>query len=50
LSFSFQVATEYANKLKVNQGRDPQDVLSLGAFAHIGLRDFDGSPKLALEV
>jgi hypothetical protein len=42
---SFIEATEYANKLKVNQGRDPQDVLSLGAFAHIALRDFDVFPN-----
>ena len=34
----------------VAQGRDPQDVLSLGAFAYVGLRNSDGSPKPALEV
>lgn len=28
----------------------PQDMLSLGAFAYIGLRNSDGSPKPALEV
>ena len=32
------------------QARDLQDVLSLGAFAHIGLRNFDGFPKPSLEV
>jgi hypothetical protein len=30
-------------------GRDPQDALSLGAFAYIGLRNSDGSPKPALK-
>jgi hypothetical protein len=32
------------------QGRDPQDAVSLGAFAYIGLRNSDGSSKPALEV
>ena len=32
------------------QGRDPQDALSLGAFAYTGLRHADGSPKPALDV
>ncbi len=31
-------------------GRNPQDAISLGAFAYIGLRNFDRSPKPALEV
>jgi len=39
----------YAEQMK-KDGRDPQDALSLGAFAHIGLRNSDGSPKPALEV
>lgn len=39
----------YAQQMK-KDGRDPQDALSLGAFAYIGLREFDGSPKPALEV
>jgi hypothetical protein len=39
----------YAKEME-KQGRDPQDALSLGAFAYIGLRNFDGSPKPALEV
>jgi hypothetical protein len=38
----------YAEEMK-KQGRDPQDALSLGAFAYIGLRNSDGSPKPALE-
>jgi hypothetical protein len=33
-----------------NQGRDPNDALMLGNFAYIGLRNFDGSPKPALEI
>jgi hypothetical protein len=32
------------------EGRDPQDALSLGAFAYIGFQNADGSPKPALEV
>jgi hypothetical protein len=32
------------------EGHNPQDVLSLGAIAYIGLRNFDGSPKPALEI
>ena len=39
----------YAEQMK-KEGRDPQDALSLGAFAYIGLRTSDGSPKPALEV
>ena len=39
----------YAEQMK-KDGRDPQDALSLGAFAYIGLRNADGSPKPALEV
>lgn len=39
----------YAEQMK-KEGRDPQDALSLGAFAYIGLRDADGSPKPALEI
>jgi hypothetical protein len=39
----------YAGQMK-KDGRDPQDAISLGAFAHIGLRNSDGSPKPALEV
>ena len=31
-------------------GRNPQDALSLGAFAYIGLQHADGSPKPALQV
>jgi hypothetical protein len=30
--------------------RNPQDALSLGTFAYIGLRNANGIPKLALEV
>jgi len=39
----------YAEQMK-KDGRNPQDALSLGAFAYIGLRNFDGSPKPTLEV
>ena len=39
----------YAQQMK-RDGRNPQDALSLGAFAYIGLRNSDGSPKPALEV
>jgi hypothetical protein len=39
----------YAEQV-IKDGRDPQDTLLLGAFAYIGLRHFDGSPKPALEV
>ena len=39
----------YAEQMK-KEGRNPQDVLSLGAFAYTGLRNFDGSPRPALEV
>ena len=39
----------YAGMME-QQGRDPQDAISLGAFAYIGLRNSDGSPKPALEV
>ncbi|MBK9927368.1 MAG: hypothetical protein IPP66_19030 [Anaerolineales bacterium] len=39
----------YAKEMK-KQGQDPQDAQSLGAFAYIGLVNFDGSPKPALDV
>lgn len=39
----------YAAQMQ-KEGRDPQDALSLGAFAHIGFLNSDGSPKPALEV
>ena len=39
----------YATEME-KQGRDPQDTISLGAFAYIGLRNSDGSSKPALEV
>lgn len=39
----------YAREMK-KQRRDPQDAETLGAFAYIGLRNSDGSPKPALEV
>ncbi len=39
----------YAEQMK-KDGRNAQDALSLGAFAYIGLRNSDGSPKPALEV
>ncbi len=39
----------YADQMK-KEGRNPQDTLSLGAFAYIGLRNANGSPKPALEV
>jgi len=39
----------YAEQMK-KDGRNPQDALSIGAFAYIGLRNSDGSPKPALEV
>jgi hypothetical protein len=38
----------YAEQMK-KDGRNPQDALALGAFAYIGLRNSDGSPKPALE-
>jgi hypothetical protein len=38
----------YAGQMK-KDGRNPQDALALDAFAHIGLRYSDGSPKPALE-
>lgn len=38
----------YAEQMK-KDGRDPQDALSLGAFAYIGLRNSDGSSKPGLE-
>jgi hypothetical protein len=38
----------YAEQMK-KDGRNPQDALALGAFAYIGLRNADGSPKPALE-
>lgn len=39
----------YAKQME-KDGRDPQDALTLGYFAYIGLRNFDGSPKPALEL
>lgn len=39
----------YAEQMK-KDGRDPQDALSLGAFAYLGLRNSDGTPKPALEI
>lgn len=39
----------YAKEME-KQGRDPQEAQNLGNFAYIGLRNFDGSPKPALEV
>ncbi len=39
----------YAEYMQKN-GRDPQDALTLGNFAYIGLRNFDGTPKPALEL
>ena len=39
----------YAKELE-KQGRNPNDAFMLGNFAYIGLRNFDGSPKPALEV
>ncbi len=39
----------YAEQMK-KDGRDLQDAQSLGAFAYIGLRNSDGSPKPALDV
>jgi hypothetical protein len=39
----------YARQMK-KDGRDPQDALSLGAFAYIGLQNPDGSAKASLEL
>jgi hypothetical protein len=39
----------YAQQMK-KDGRDPKDAFSLGAFAYIGLRNSDGTPKPGLEV
>ncbi len=39
----------YAEQMK-KDGRNPQDALSLGAFAYIGLQNADGTPKPALAV
>lgn len=39
----------YAKQMK-KDGRNSQDALSLGAFAYIGLRNADGTPKPSLEV
>ncbi len=39
----------YANMMKAN-GQNPQDVLTLGMFASVGLRTFDGASKPALEL
>ncbi|NOH03979.1 MAG: hypothetical protein HND47_19430 [Chloroflexi bacterium] len=39
----------YAEEMS-RQGRDPDDAFTLANFAYIGFRNFDGSPKPALEV
>lgn len=39
----------YAEQMK-KDGRDPKDAEMLGNFAYIGLLEFDGTPKPALEV
>jgi hypothetical protein len=39
----------YAEQMKKDR-RNPQDAQTLGFFAYIGLRNFDGTPKPALEV
>lgn len=39
----------YAKEME-KQGRNPNDAMMLGNFAFIGLRNFDGSPKPALEI
>jgi hypothetical protein len=39
----------YAEQMK-KDGRNPQDALTLGAFAYVGLQNDDGTPKPALEV
>ncbi|HRJ58205.1 MAG TPA: hypothetical protein PLV64_18095 [Anaerolineales bacterium] len=39
----------YAREM-AGQGRNPEDAAALGNFAYIGLREFDGTPKPALEV
>ena len=39
----------YAKEME-KQGRKPKDAQDLGNFAYIGLRNFDGTPKPALEV
>ena len=39
----------YAEQMK-KDGRDPKDTEVLGNFAYIGLREFDGTPKSALQV
>ncbi|HET7143946.1 MAG TPA: hypothetical protein VFI68_08015 [Anaerolineales bacterium] len=39
----------YAEQMK-KDGRDPKDAEMLGNFAFIGLQNFDGTPKPALEV
>lgn len=39
----------YAKEME-KQGRNPDDAQMLGNFAYIGLREFDGTPKPALEV
>lgn len=39
----------YAKEME-KQGQDPTDASALGNFGYIGLRNFDGSPKPALEV
>lgn len=39
----------YAREM-TGQGRNPEDAVALANFAYIGLREFDGTPKPALEV
>ncbi len=39
----------YAAEME-KQGRSPQDAQMLSNFAYIGLINFDGSPKPALEI
>jgi len=39
----------YTEQMK-KDGRNPQDAISLGTFAYIGLRNSDGSPKPALDI
>ena len=39
----------YAEQMKAD-GRNPNDALALGNFAYIGLREFDGTAKPALQV
>jgi hypothetical protein len=39
----------YAKMMKA-KGQNPNDILSLGLFASVGLRNFDGTPKPALDL